>query len=271
MTNCTWGIDYAWCDGREENEFLESVSAEVRERAEELATELLSRWTGGVFGLCPFVVRPARPEVCNAFPTRIGGEVDFSSAALRSANTAQWTPRLIGGSWYNCPTGTCAQHQNLADNEIYLEDVHEIVQVTIDGETIPDTEWTFWDGYLVRKNGPWPTQQNLRLPDTESGTWSVTLLRGQEVSPGGRLAAGVLALEFMRALCKDDECQLPERVQTVTRQGVTVAVMDQFEDIEEGRTGIWLVDSWVASIRAAQTKVFKAYSVDTPRKTAQHR
>ena len=58
----------------------------------------------------------------------------------------------------------------------------------------------------------------------------------------------MLAWELSKAVECPDECELPQRVQSVTRQGVSVTVLDQFEDLDEGRTGIWLIDSWVASV-----------------------
>src|SRR3546814_20637846 len=58
----------------------------------------------------------------------------------------------------------------------------------------------------------------------------------------------MLAVERAKAACNDKSCGLPRRVQSVTRQGVTVAVLDAFDNIDEGHTGIWLIDSWVASV-----------------------
>ena len=75
------------------------------------------------------------------------------------------------------------------------------------------------------------------------------------------VAAGVLALELAKAACMDRDCALPARLQTVTRQGVTVQVQDDFDEMQEGRTGIWLVDSWVTSIRKPR-QLARAYNPD---------
>jgi hypothetical protein len=85
-------------------------------------------------------------------------------------------------------------------------------------------------------------------PLGSENTWSVTYQQGKPVPVGGQIAAGLLACELAKAACGDKSCGLPQRVQSITRQGVTVAVLDAFDDIDTGHTGIWLIDSWVASV-----------------------
>src|SRR3546814_4772015 len=50
------------------------------------------------------------------------------------------------------------------------------------------------------------------------------------------ISAGRLANELAKAACNDKSCGLPQRVQSITRQGVTVAVLDSFDDIDTGHT-----------------------------------
>jgi hypothetical protein len=95
-------------------------------------------------------------------------------------------------------------------------------------------------------------------------TWQVDYLLGQPVPIGGQIAAGVLACELAKAACSDGSCQLPQRIQTITRQGVTIAMIDSFDDVSHGATGIWIIDSWVSSI--VNTPVpSRVYSPDIPR------
>jgi hypothetical protein len=63
-----------------------------------------------------------------------------------------------------------------------------------------------------------------------------------------------------KALINDRTCGLPQRIQNITRQDVSVTVLDSFEGIDEGHTGIWVVDSWIASV----TKPLQFSSVTTP-------
>src|SRR5699024_114402 len=166
-----------------------------------------------------------------------------------------WMPVLIDGSWFNIGCGSCG-HRCGCDGPAALSlpwPVDSIVSVTIDGEEIPSTAYRVdRQRVLVRTDGgSWPTTQNLLAAPGEPDTFVIEYLHGLAVPVGGQVAAGILAMEFGKALCDDSTCRLPERVQTVTRQGVSVAMLDGFEDIEQGRTGIWAVDSWVASVTAA--------------------
>ena len=116
--------------------------------------------------------------------------------------------------------------------------------------------------YLVRQDGGrWPYCQDMSKRLGEPGTWAVTVKVGAPVPIGGRKAAGKLACELARAAAGDKGCELPQRWQTITRQGVTIAAgMDTFEDLDAGKTGIWLIDSWVASV----TKPDIGFSIATP-------
>jgi hypothetical protein len=100
-----------------------------------------------------------------------------------------------------------------------------------------------------------------------ANTFQITYQRGVPVPTGGQLAAGLLACEYAKALCNDSSCQLPKRVQSISRQGVTVAaVLDSFDDIDTGHTGIWLIDSWVASVtKSAPRWPSRVYNVDMVR------
>jgi hypothetical protein len=122
--------------------------------------------------------------------------------------------------------------------------------VQIDGEVLDPSAYRVDNGrLLVRQDGGrWPTCQDMGAALGEDDTWGITYDKGYPVPAGGQIAAGLLANELAKAACNDRSCGLPQRVQTVTRQGVTIAVLDAFDDIDEGHTGIWLIDSWVASV-----------------------
>jgi hypothetical protein len=97
----------------------------------------------------------------------------------------------------------------------------------------------------------WPAYQRMDLPDTEVGTWSVTFTYGVAPPAMGRRAAAFLACELAKACSPetfgDGTCQLPERVTTIARQGVTAVVLDPFSFLEKGRTGLYQVDLFLAA------------------------
>lgn len=246
---CTWDVDYAGC------EWPSGTTEEEKAKFEEIASELLWNWTGRRFGLCPATVRPCRQE-CT---------VGLSTYGPPSGPS--WRPALVGGEWFNITCGagctdTCGCG-SYGSTLRFARPVYDVTSVEIDGETLSDTAYRV-DNHrlLVRQDGnQWPYCQNLTLPLGQEDTWAVTVRFGTEVPRGGQIAAGRLAIELAKAMCGDKSCELPTRVQSITRQGVTVAMMlDTFDDLDKGKTGIWVVDSWVASV----TKPDIGFAVTSP-------
>jgi len=232
MAVCTWPVDYSSCSTA-----FEAVSAEDRAKVEAMATEYLSAWAPG-FGLCEETVLPCRSD-CD--PSR--------RQSTYEGRPPVWQPVLVGGRWYNLTCSTCLSDVcgcDLGAKGLTLPGpIHEVTAVTLDGDTLPESAYAVYDrSTLVRLDGGvWPACQDLTDP-----TFEITYTRGRPVPIAGQVAAGVLAEQFHLALCGSNKCQLPQRVQTVTRQGVTVAMLDSFEDVDKGHTGIWLIDSWLASV-----------------------
>lgn len=243
---CEWPVDYASC---EPCESLASLPATGVAKFEEMATEYLWRWTERQFGLCEATIRPCRQDCFEGISTYSG-----------SSHTSPFQPTLIGGQWFNigCGGGCGDRCGCVAGSSLVFETpVYDVTEVMIDGEIL-DSEAYRVDNYryLVRQDGNrWPYCQNLGRSLTQEDTWSVTVQVGAPVPPGGQLAAGKLACELAKAACGSGSCELPQRWQTITRQGVTIsAAIDLFEGLDEGKTGVWLIDSWVASVTKPNLK-----------------
>lgn len=272
MSACEWTIDYSRC-GSDRDQKRREANPQLISSAEDMATELLDRWTGGVFGLCPFVVRPCRtaaPEHATARAMtgslRDSSEADFARAVIGNRR-APFQPVMLGGKWFNLSCGRCGMECKCGsgtDSIALPHPLHEVTRVRIDGKEIPASSYRTVQNYLVRiDGGSWPTSQDLTRPATENGTFEIEFTWGRPVPIGGQIAAGALANEIFKALCDDEDCRLPERVQTVTRQGVTVGFADDFAGLEDGKTGIWLVDAWVSSVRTMR-RPSRVYSPDLP-------
>jgi hypothetical protein len=82
----------------------------------------------------------------------------------------------------------------------------------------------------------------------------------------GKMAARTLAIEFAKLWSGDDDCALPQRVTSISRQGVSYTLLDSQDFIEEMRTGIYVVDLFLKSVNPdkARTKA-RVFSVDVPR------
>lgn len=150
----------------------------------------------------------------------------------------------------------------VTDNEEPEEDVTTYITVKIDGVELDPSGYNIYNNRTAyRIDDSWPCCQDLALADDELNTFSVTWRGGVSVPEGGQLAAKELAAEIGRAITHDQKCKLPQRVQNVTRQGVSMAIIDSLDYLKEKRTGLTLVDQWLASVnpeahQQAHAKVF---------------
>jgi hypothetical protein len=78
-------------------------------------------------------------------------------------------------------------------------------------------------------------------------TTRITYEFGRLVPSGGNLAVIVLATELGKAMA-GKSCQLPTRVTSVTRQGMSFDVLESLEVLKEGLTGVHSVDVWLRSV-----------------------
>ena len=240
---CEWPLVGADdCDAIQECGYPAEVKA--------AAVAYLWNWTGKRYGLCEVAVRPRRQD-CH-------GSTYAGRAGHPDTGGWNWTPVLIGGEWFNIGCGDCGDVcgcSSLASIRL-PGPVEEVTQVLIDGVALDAAAYRVDNRKrLVRHDGGrWPLCNDLTEASTEAGTWEVTYKRGVPVPKGGQIAAATLACEIAKGLRRSSDCRLPERIQTVTREGVTVGVLDPFDGLEGGRTGIWLIDSWVASITSSPTR-----------------
>ena len=248
---------------------LEDMDEAERALVERMAVDLLWAWSGRKFGTCSVTVRPCREVCSDRVPTFWGKSGTFGGMIPQ---TGGWSPALIAGQWYNircgaCPPSRCSCSPDKARSIELPGPVASIESITIEGAVLPPESYTLRDGVLYRiDGGSWPMCNNETgdVLDPESGAWEITYSQGYPVPAGGQIAAYILACEIAKSRCGDSTCQLPRRIQTVTRQGVTVGVLDSFEGLEDGRTGIWEIDSGLASVSFKPTSPPQVFSPDIP-------
>lgn len=249
MVPCGWEI--IGCD---DCEALTGLDDEVRIAVEERAIARLWEWTNKRFGNCPQNWRPCRRKCA-------------------TDSGWMWNMPVAQGRYINLGCG-CGQGDSCGCrhvSEIILPGPITPVEILIDGE--PLDLWNVrvdnWNR-LVRLDGDWPTCQDLSKEPTEDGTWQVSYSQGEDVPPGGGLVAGILACEYAKGMCGDSSCRLPQRVSTVSRQGVTVAMLDNFTGLGTGFTGIWEIDDWVMTYTTnLRQGPWQASSVSSPDLTPQ--
>lgn len=215
------------------------------------ASELLYTLSGRQFpGVCERKVRPCA-ERCGC----------FADAAL-GAGPWTWTMAAWGtgfggwlGGWVNEGGDRCGC-EPLSKIRLAGYPVQEILEVRIDGAVLDPSGYRLLNNMeVVRLDsvGPpvvqnrWPGCQNLTLPDTETGTFSITYRHGLEPPEIGKLAAAQLAANLYNA-CVGGACALPTNVTRLVRQGVEITRTPSFaKQLTEGSTGLQFVDAFLAT------------------------
>ncbi|WP_280466811.1 hypothetical protein [Nocardia cyriacigeorgica] len=236
--DCQWPIDRScW------PELCTDTDKERMQYAADCAVFVLWSLTARQFGVCPAVARPC--------PTPCDDDVLYLGAVPGQLVPGPF-PVWEGGAWRNISCGCLGRCSRTGLTVVHLPGpVQSVTKVTIEGTDLDPSEWKLEGDYLYRTGGAiWP-RQNLRAPAGEPGTWTVTYQRGYPPPPGAATHVGKLALEFFNA-CSGDECQLPKRVQQITRQGVSIQMIDPTDLFGAGLTGIDTIDMWIRAVNPAR-------------------
>lgn len=235
---CNWDVDPGALGVCSE---WSSHTEAIRSAALSLATDHLWGSTGRRFGVCPLEVRPAQDQFWDptyrAYPVQMTGRQFGDTNGGISAPM----PYLDSGVWRNCGCGPrCCCRPECAT--VLRGPVHSILEVTVDGSVIPPgdyrvdvTQGTYW---LVRLDGTcWPTCQDFQAAEDAEGAFVVRYERGRELPDSLEVATAILACEFAKKM-SGGNCRLSSRMQSLTRQGVTVEMEpatpgDMWTGIEE--------------------------------------
>lgn len=239
-------------------------SAEVQEAARSLAVQTLRLLTAYQVGGCPVTLRPCR-----------AGCADTTWAAWPVAGSGStWKPASVAGTWLNVSCGHSVGSCGCQSLDAIPLDppVGRIDAVWLDGIELSPTDYVTVGNRLYRTDGDrWPLSQDIAAPLTQPGTFGVVYLNAWQVLGDGALAAGVLSLEYARALAPADAggaaCRLPTNVTQVTRAGVTQALNAEKAATgwPTGLTGIREVDVFVSRYNPHALKVAPAvWSPDLP-------
>jgi hypothetical protein len=231
--------------------------ADDQAQFEEMAVNLLWNWSGRVFGTRVETVRPARVRTPWRPTTFEGLGPVTMYGAYAGINGWGWLPFFSGGEWFQLYCGECGAVacQHADPRALHLPGpVQAVSAVDIGGIALDPADYRVEYGHtLIRQDGEtWPREQDLYAAPGTENTWSVTFEHGVPVPAGGQVAAGLLACELYKAYIQDPDCGLPSRVQSVTRQGVSLEVVQttfaRANTTQESWTGLYSVDAWISSV-----------------------
>ena len=234
---CGWSVE------DDCSKLLQEADPAVAERCVTIAAEILYGLSGRQFGLCETTIRPCRrTENCG-----------FSFGSTYFGQGYRWLPVLEGGQWYNVSCGRCRGDGCSCSrvHELHLPGpVNSVTQVLIDGVAQPLTNFRVdYRRTLVRLDGEdWPLCQDMNLASTEDNTYEVTYAKGRPLPVAGQEALAKFAVELCKACLSDKTCALPERVTSIVRQGISMTLLDPMAFINDGKTGLYLVDAWLHTV-----------------------
>lgn len=203
----------------------------------EIATDILFMLSARQFpGICSNVFRPEHGAHVHRNGCLVGNEIDLGVYPLIEVTEIKVYGRVLDPSKYR------------------VDDYRTLVRLP-DAGTTPEV---------------WPSFQRFDLDASQDDTFEVTATYGLMPPPAGVNAAAVLACELAKAATGGD-CKLPERVTSISRQGTTMdfsgLVLDPFAFFEQGRTGLYQVDLFLASVNPNGLKRRpRVYSPDSVRK-----
>ena len=234
-------------------------------------------------------------------PEELGvyAETEFAYEAAKAASYLMWS--LSGRKYsgittvterYVCATLSYRYGPSVRNNkaELVLGDVYNIPYTDMDSYTAVTTDGLSPQSRLRLRGRPITKIHTIRnrsgvvvdpssyylvdhstIQATAGSRWTpcdieITYTYGTEPPTMGRLAARTLAFEFCKLWNGDDDCMLPQRVTSVSRQGVSYTILDSQEFIDDLRTGLYVVDMFLKSVNPDKARAkARVFTPDVPR------
>lgn len=243
------------------------VNNEQLLRAITFSTNILFRLSGRQFpGECTRTVRPCFGDNCGC-----GGQgwmqwpLGGWSFWVWDQAAAGWAfpslPYRIDGQWFNLNQGCCGGMCDL--DSVLLPAPASLTeataQVVIDGVVLDPSAYGIQEyRRIVRLDGGhWPCTNAMAVDSSpyvglndgsKDYTWQITYTYGRGPGADGEIAAARFAGEMAKFLCNAADCQLPQRVKHIVREGVDLDFMDPMQFLTDGKVGIYEVDLWLATV-----------------------
>ena len=188
---------------------------------------------------------------------------------LRSGGSSlTYTPVLVDGNIVNIASGGFNRY---ADDDFQGDGTSANSRVRLRGRKVVKVHTLRdLDGNIIEPSKYYLSDHSTILGVPGAG-WSpsqveVTYTYGTPPPTAGRAAARVLATELVKLYEDDDTCALPQRVTSISRQGVSYTVLDNQDFIDELKTGIYAIDLFLKTVNPDKARArARVFSPDQPR------
>lgn len=161
---------------------------------------------------------------------------------------------LIGGREVSIDNAVSVPSRVSYPQRLYLRgapvvEVHSVLQ---GGVELDPQEYTLYNRKFLKLN----SRSNW---DYACGMGGITVEYTYGMLPpnAGVLAATTLANELLILMgegSSGNECRIPERVRSISREGISFDMIDPQEFMDDGRTGIWEIDLFIRTANPARSK-----------------
>jgi hypothetical protein len=219
-----------------------NLTPDQQAMATRLAAFTVYALTGRQFGTVTLTLRPCNapllPPLYQTYP------VNLINPWGTDEGNSYYPVYIQNGVWHNagcrginCCGATC---------EIELPRTVSISSVIVDGATVSPSAYRVDNAYLlVRTDGAcWPLCQDFDKNPGATNTFTVTGVFGRTVPQEALDAASLLACEIGKGMA-GQPCRLPQRMQSLSRQGVSVQFPSVNTYLDRGLTGMNEVDQIV--------------------------
>lgn len=165
-------------------------------------------------------------------------------------------PELRNGVITNRACGFCSDCGCTHLLKLRGAPVIEVTAVRVGGSDLDPSAYVVYDhSFIAAPNKCWATCDDIE----------VRYSYGTGPPPLGQIAAAALADQYILAMADDDECALPQRVTQISRQGMSWTLLDPQDFLDKGRTGIYQVDLFLATVNPDGARLrARVFSPDIP-------